>query len=114
MTVLAQDPLIAAMAIRRVLPLHESSRRLRALFPECPRVYGVAVMGDVSRRRWWPLAEAVTTERLQTMFDVAAGETDSPTAVAQQLSATLAGRGGGEGTARLRAGRWPRRPGPSR
>ncbi len=59
MTVLIDDPLIAGMAIRRTLPLHESSRRLRELYPECPRVYGVAVMGDLSRRRWWPLAEAV-------------------------------------------------------
>jgi hypothetical protein len=46
------------MTIRQTLPLHESSGRLRALYPECPRVYGVAVMGDLSRRRWWPLAEA--------------------------------------------------------
>ena len=90
MTVLIEDPLIAGMAIRRTLPLHESSRRLRELYPECPRVYGVAVMGDLSRRRWWPLAEAVTTDRLQTMFDVAAEETDSRAAVAQQLAATLA------------------------
>ena len=51
MPVLIEDPLIAAMAIRRTLPLHESSRRLRELYPECPRVYGVAVMGDLSRRR---------------------------------------------------------------
>ncbi len=65
MTVLVDDPLIASMAIRRPLPLHESSRRLRELCPECPRVYGVAVMGDLSRRRWWPLAEALTTDRLQ-------------------------------------------------
>ena len=90
MTVLIEDPLIAGMAIRRTLPLHESSRRLRELYPECPRVYGVAVMGDLSRRRWWPLAEAVTTDRLQTMFDIAAEETDSRAAVAQQLAATLA------------------------
>src|ERR1700747_2483412 len=90
MTVLVEDPLIAAMAIRQMLPLHESSRRLRALYPECPRVYGVAVMADLSRRRWWPLAEAVTTERPQTMFDTAAEETDSRTALAQQLTATLA------------------------
>lgn len=90
MTVLVDDPLIASMAIRRVLPLHESSRRLRGLYPECPRVYGVAVMGDLSRRRWWPLADALTTDRLQTMFDLAAEETDSRAAVAQQLAATLA------------------------
>ena len=90
MTVLIEDPLIAGMAIRRTLPLHESSRRLRELYPECPRVYGVAVMGDLSRRRWWRLAEAVTTDRLQTMFDIAAEETDSRAAVAQQLAATLA------------------------
>jgi hypothetical protein len=90
MTVLVDDPLIASMAIRRTLPLHESSRRLRELYPECPRVYGVAVMGDLSRRRWWPLAEALTTDRLHAMFDLAAQETDSRAAVAQQLAATLA------------------------
>jgi hypothetical protein len=90
MTVLVDDPLIASMAIRRMLPLHESSRRLRALYRECPRVYGVAVMGDLSRRRWWPLVEALTTDRLELMFDVAAEETDSRAAVAQQLAATLA------------------------
>src|SRR5690349_3517229 len=90
MTVLVDDPLIAGMAIRQPLPLHESSRRLRGLYPECPRVYGVAVMGDLSRRRWWPLAEAVTADRLQEMFDVACAETDSRSAVTQQLAATLA------------------------
>jgi hypothetical protein len=90
MTVVTDDPLIAGMAIRRTLPLHESSRRLRELYPECPRVYGVAVMGDLSRRRWWSLAEAVTTDRLRAMFDIAAEETDSRTGVAQQLAATLA------------------------
>ncbi len=40
-----EDPLISAMTIERVLPLHESSRRLRELYPQCPRVYGVAVLG---------------------------------------------------------------------
>lgn len=90
MTVMVDDPLIARMSIRRALPLHESSRRLRELYPECPRVYGVAVMGDLSRRRWWPLAEVLTTDRLQTMFDAAVAETDSRAAVAQQLAATLA------------------------
>jgi hypothetical protein len=90
MTVVVDDPLIAGMAIRRTLPLHESSRRLRELYPECPRVYGVAVMGDLSRRRWWPLADALTTDRLHVMFDLAAEETDSRAAVTQQLAATLA------------------------
>ena len=90
MTVVVEDPLIAGMAIRQTLPLHESSRRLRELYPECPRVYGIAVMGDLSRRRWWPLAEAVTTDRLQAMFEFAAEVTDSRAAVAQQLAATLA------------------------
>jgi hypothetical protein len=90
MTVVVEDPLIAGMAVRRMLPLHESSQRLRELYPECPRVYGVAVMADLSRRRWWPLAEAVTTDRLRAMFDIAAEETDNRAAVAQQLAATLA------------------------
>ncbi|ANW64948.1 iron reductase [Mycobacterium sp. djl-10] len=90
MTAVVDDPLIAGMTIRRVLPLHESSRRLRALYPECPRVYGVAVMGDLSRRRWWPLTDAVTGDRLEVMFAVAAEEMDSRTAAAQQLAATLA------------------------
>ena len=90
MTVVIDDPLITGMTIRRALPIHESSRRLRELYPECPRVYGVAVMGDLSRRRWWPLAEMLTTDRLQVMFDAGVAETDSRTAVAQQLAATFA------------------------
>lgn len=90
MTVLVDDPLIASTSIRRTLPLHEPSRRLRELYPECPRVYGVAVMGDLSRRRWWPLAEALTSDRLHAMFEIVAEETDSRAAVAQQLAATLA------------------------
>lgn len=90
MTVVVDDPLIASMSIKRTLPLHESSRRLRALYPECPRVYGVAVMGDLSRRRWWPLTEALTADRLHAMFALAAEETHSRAAVTQQLAATLA------------------------
>jgi hypothetical protein len=90
MTALVDDPLIAGMTIRRVMPLHESSRRLRLLYPECPRVYGVAVMGDVSKRRWWPMTAALTGDRLETMFAAAADEMDSRTAAAQQLAATLA------------------------
>ena len=72
MTVLVDDPLISSMTIQKTLPLHESSRRLRALYPECPRVYGVAVMSDLSRRRWWPLTDLLTTDRLQAMFDLTA------------------------------------------
>lgn len=89
MTVLIEDPLIAGMAIERTLPLHESSRRLRELYPECPRVYGVAVVGDLSRRRWWPLAEALSADRLRGMFDAAMAETGNRAAVAQQLAATF-------------------------
>jgi hypothetical protein len=90
MTVVTDDPLIAGMAIDRTLPLHESSRRLRELYPECPRVYGVAVMGDLSRRRWWPLVDALAADRLQAMFDAAAAETNNCVAIAHQLAATLA------------------------
>ncbi|MGE2729107.1 iron reductase [Mycolicibacterium vaccae] len=90
MTVVVDDPLIASMAITRPLPLHESSRRLRELYAACPRVYGVAVMGDLSRRRWWPLAELVTTDRLTRMFGAGLAETDSASAVAHQLAATFA------------------------
>lgn len=90
MTVVVDDPLIARMVITRKLPLHESSRRLRALCPECPRIYGVAVMSDLSRRRWWPLTDALETDRIQMMFDTATADTDSRSAVTQQLAATLA------------------------
>jgi hypothetical protein len=90
MTAAVDDPLISRMVIRRTLPLHESSRRLRNLYPECPRVYGVAVIGDLTRRRWWPLADALSTDRLAVMFDTAAAETYSRVAVAHQLAATLA------------------------
>ena len=88
MTILIDDPLISAMAIDRVLPLHESARRLRELYPQCPRVYGVAVLGDVSVRRWWPLTSALSTDRLQAMFDAAAMDMDRRSA-ARQLAATL-------------------------
>ena len=88
MTTLIDDPLISAMAIDRVLPLHESARRLRELYPQCPRVYGVAVLGDVSVRRWWPLTSALSTDRLQTMFDAATMDMDRRSA-ARQLTATL-------------------------
>jgi hypothetical protein len=84
------DPLVAGMNIRRMLPLHESSARLRALRPDSPRVYGVAVMGDISRRRWWPLADAVSGDRLRAMFDAAVADSGSKAAAAQQLAATLA------------------------
>ena len=90
MTVVIDDPLIAQMSTSRTLPIHESSQRLRELYPECPRVYGVAVMGDLSRRRWWPLTEVLTTDRMRGMFEAAAAETDNSVAVAQQLAATFA------------------------
>ena len=90
MTTAVDDPLIARMSISRTLPLHESSRRLRELYPECPRVYGVAVMGDVSRRRWWPLADLLTTDRLTAMFHAAVAESVDSVAIAPQLAATLA------------------------
>lgn len=89
MTAAVFDPLIAAMDIRRVLPLHESSRRLRELCPSDPRVYGVAVMHDISRRRWWPLVEAVTGERLQVMYDTAVADTGNESVAAQQVAAML-------------------------
>jgi hypothetical protein len=89
-TVLVDDPLIAAMTIRRPLPLHDSSRRLRELYPECPRVYGVAVMADVSRRRWWPLASALSTGRLEAMYRSAVDEVRSASGAALQIASTLA------------------------
>jgi hypothetical protein len=87
-TTLIDDPLIAAMTIDRMLPLHESSQRLRQLYPQCPRVYGVAVLADVSIRRWWPLESALSTDRLRDMFDAAAVDMDHRSA-ARQLAATL-------------------------
>lgn len=90
MSVLVDDPLIASMTIRRPLPIHASSSRLRALDPESPRVHGVAVMGDLSRRRWWPLAELLTTDRLSRMFAAGLAEIGNPVTVTQQLAATFA------------------------
>jgi hypothetical protein len=87
---LLDDPLIASMTIRRPLPIHHSSRRLRELVPECPRMYGVAVMADLSRRRWWPLADLLDSERLERMYASALAEVRSPVAVTQQLAATFA------------------------
>lgn len=95
MTAAVDDPLIAGMAIRQMLPLHESSRRLRDLYPESPRVYGVAVMADVFPRRWWPLASAVSTDRLQVMFDETAAGMHVRSAareLAMALAHTVIGR----------------------
>lgn len=89
MPVAIDDPLVLGMSIRRPLPIHDSSRRLRELNPGCPRVHGVAVMGDLSRRRWWPLTETLTTSRLQTMFGAATADAHSRTTAAQQLAATF-------------------------
>lgn len=89
MTAAVVDPLIDGMTIRRTLPLHESSGRLRGLSPESPRVHGVAVMADVSRRRWWALDSVTTSGRLTEMFETAAAELGDRRAVAQQLAATF-------------------------
>ena len=88
MTAAVVDPLIDGMTIRRILPLHESSRRLRDLSPDSPRVHGVAVIADVSRRRWWPL-DSVTAGRLVHMFEAAVDELGDRRAAAQQLAATF-------------------------
>src|ERR1700727_1471497 len=87
-TRLIDAPLISAIAIDRVLPLHESARRLRELYPQWPRVFGVSVLGDVSVRRWWPLTSALSTDRLQTMFGAAVVDMDRRSA-ARQLAAML-------------------------
>ena len=90
MTTLLDDPLIASMTIRRPLPIHDSSARLRELVPECPRMHGVAVMADLSRRRWWPLADLLATDRLPRMYAAALTEVRNPVVVTQQLAATFA------------------------
>src|SRR5437764_639939 len=54
MTVLIEDPLISSMAIRRTLPLHESSRRLRAL-PDDPELGSdgiVALPSEAALTTW--------------------------------------------------------------
>lgn len=88
-SLIADDPLIAGMSIRQSLPLHESSTRLRELYPECPRAYGVAVMSDVGRRRWWPLARALNTDRLEQMYARAVEETGSDSIAVHQLADAL-------------------------
>ncbi|WP_445165227.1 iron reductase [Mycolicibacterium sp. Dal123E01] len=89
MTTAVADPLIDGMTIRRMLPLHESCNRLRQLAPDSPRVHGVAVMGDVSRRRWWALDSVTTSGRLAEMFEAAVADLGDRRAVAQQLAATF-------------------------
>ncbi|WP_145013352.1 iron reductase [Mycobacterium marseillense] len=81
-------PLISGMDIRRELPVHDSSRRLRGLFPACPLVYGIAVLDDVVRHRWWPLDSRRTDTLLRAMFDDAA-DNIGPHAAARQLAASL-------------------------
>lgn len=90
MSVLVDDPLITSMTIRRPLPIHASSSRLREIEPDSPRVHGVAVMGDLSRRRWWPLAELLTTDRLPRMYAAGLAEIGNPATVTAQLAATFA------------------------
>jgi len=88
-TAAVADPLIRAMTIRRVLPVHESSRRLRRLTPDAPRVHGVALMADVSRRRWWPLESVVRTGRLAVMYEAAVAELDNRRTAAAQVAAAF-------------------------
>src|SRR5690625_4937688 len=59
---------MTSMQVRRAFPLHESCHRLRELYPQCPRVYDVAVWGEVDRRNWSPMTSALTKERLRTML----------------------------------------------
>lgn len=89
MAIAVEDPLIARMAISRPLPIHESSRRLRRLTPDSPRVQGVAVLADVSRRRWWPLDSAVADGRLREMFEASAADLGNRRGAGQQLAAAL-------------------------
>ncbi len=51
MTTLIDDPLIAAMTIDRMLPLHESSRRLRELVLDALVSFGLPVRGPWAARR---------------------------------------------------------------
>lgn len=76
MTSTGEDPLIARMVIRRRFALHESCTRLRQLHPQCPRTYGVAVLADVNKRRWFPLDSVFTIDRLRIRFDETAALTD--------------------------------------
>jgi hypothetical protein len=55
----------------------------------------MTVLADVGRRRWWPLASALTTDRLKRMFKAAASDMDSRAAALQlaaMLAYTVAGR----------------------
>ena len=87
MAIAVEDPLIARMAIGRPLPIHESSRRLR-LTPTAAGA-GVAVLADVSRRRWWPLDSAVADGRLREMFEASAADLGNRRGAGQQLAAAL-------------------------
>ncbi|WP_230987502.1 iron reductase [Mycolicibacter heraklionensis] len=88
MTSTGEDPLIARMVIRRRFALHESCTRLRQLHPHCPRTYGVAVLADVNKRRWFPLDSVFTIDRLRVRFDETAAMTD-PRAAGNVLAARL-------------------------
>lgn len=87
-TLAIEDPLISRMEVRRMLPVHESCRRLRDLAPRYPRVYGVAVLADVNPSRWWPVDSRRTTELLPVMFETATRDMGRR-AAARQLAATL-------------------------
>ncbi len=84
-----QNPLIASAHVRRALPLKESCHRLRELYPQCPRVYDVAVWGDVDRRNWSPMTSVLTHERLRTMLADTSARMDRRAAT-RLLAASLA------------------------
>ncbi|WP_264992698.1 iron reductase, partial [Mycobacterium montefiorense] len=63
--------------------------------PQCPRTYGVAVLGDVNKRRWFPMDSVLTVDRLRLMFEDAAAAVDRRTAgrmVAARLAHEILGR----------------------
>lgn len=71
-----KDSRTARVTIPRQLALHDSCRRLRQLHPQYPRTYGVAVLAEVSKRRWFPLDSVFTIERLRGSLNATAVMTE--------------------------------------
>ncbi|MDI9913780.1 hypothetical protein [Rhodococcus sp. IEGM 1379] len=63
--------------------------RLRALNPDCPRVYAVAAMSDEGKRRWWRLSTGLESDRVDHLLSRSLQDLDNSEAAATQVATSL-------------------------
>lgn len=80
---------VSGMREQRGASLLASCERLRAIDPSSPRSYAVAWMPRESRRRWWPLAAALTEDRLERMHARMVRELGFADVATSQVASTL-------------------------